>query len=395
MTPIRLVFLVLGVALGSYLPFGAVIQSGKGFDPIGIGMVGALGATLAVVAAPIWGHLGDVALGRRRVLQLAGLGAAVALIGYGLGGAPIVLAALWVTASVFASTTNPTADAVAVVVVRGEPRASFARLRVLLSFAFGAAAIASGVLYEQAGYGAAPFVAAGAFVALVVVAVWVADPPRDAATLVSAGRRGGATSAAFAAQPRLPLVLLTFGLGMMGMIAAFGWLPLRIAELGGSPADVALAAGLEAFAEVPAFIVAGLVAARMGLRALYAASAVLMGACVLALAALTDPALMIGVRLLNGVAYAGITVASVSALGVLLPASLQSTGQSLSAMTGSVVGILLGLAGGTIYQLAGASALFGVTGLLTLASAVLAWAVLPGRVPSGLRPELRPGASSG
>jgi len=394
MTPIRLIFLVLGMALGSYLPFSAVIQSGKGFDPIGIGMVGAVGAMLAVVAAPVWGHLGDVALGRRRVLQLAGAGAAVALIVYGFAGGTLVLAALWVTAGLFASTTNPTADAVAVVVVRQVPGGSFARLRVLLSFGFGATAIAVGVLYDRAGYGAAPFVAAGAFILLAVMAASIGDPPRDAAMRVSAGRRGGATSAAFAAQPRLPLVLLTFGLGMMGMIAAFSWLPLRIAELGGSPADVALAAGLESFAEVPAFIVAGLVATRIGLRALYAMSAVLMGACVLTLALLSDPALMIAVRLLNGVAYAGITVASVSALGVLLPASLQSTGQGLSAMTGSVVSVLLGAVGGTIYQVAGAPALFGVTGVLTLVAAVLAWFVLPARAPAD-DARVRPGASSG
>lgn len=395
MTPIRLIFLALGVALGSYLPFGAVIQAEKGFDAIGIGLVGAVGGILAVLAAPIWGHLGDVAIGRRRVLQVAALGAAVMLALYGVMSTPIVLGALWVANSLFSSTTNPTADAVAVVVVRQQPGASFARLRVLLSLAFGATAIAVGLLYDVTGYGAAPFVAAAAFIALAVAALPLRDPPREAAIAASAGRRGGATSAAFAAQPRLTAVLLTFGLGMMGMIAAFSWLPLRIAELGGSPTDVALAAGLESFAEVPAFIVAGLVAARLGLRALYGASALLMGLCVLALAVLDDPTLMIGVRLLNGVAYAGVTVASVSALGVLLPASLQSTGQSLSAMTASIVGILLGIIGGTIYQLAGAWALFGLTGVLTLASALMAWFVLPARTTPGAGTSIRPGVSSG
>ena len=76
---------------------------------------------------------------------------------------------------------------------------------------------------------------------------------RDAAAAASAGRRGGTAAAAFAAQPRLPFVILTFGLGMTGLVTVLAWLPLRITELGGDPAVIALAASLEAFAEVGEF----------------------------------------------------------------------------------------------------------------------------------------------
>ncbi|MFN8620276.1 MAG: MFS transporter [Chloroflexota bacterium] len=380
MTAIRLVFLALGVALGSYLPYVAVIQSGKGFDPIAIGLIGAAGAALSVVAAPVWGHLGDVSLGRRRVIQIASLGATVAFLVFGVAALPLVLAGAWVTMSVFTSTTNPMADAVAVVVVRQTPGASFARLRMLLSLGFGLTAITTGLLYDGTGYGPAPFVAAGAFVLLAVTARLVPDPPRDAAAHAAAGRRGGSTTAAFAAAPRLPMVLLAIGLGVVGIIASFTYLPLRIEELGGSPSDVALASGLESLAEVPAFVLFGALAPRIGNRGLFALSGVLLAACLLALALLTSPALMIGVRLITGVGYAGLTVASVSALGMLLPAALQSTGQSLNAMTWSVASILLGLVGGTLYQLAGAETLFALTALLTLVAAALGFAVLPPRV---------------
>lgn len=393
MNAMRLIFLCVGTALGAYLPFAAVIQSGRGFEPIAIGLIGAVSATVAVAAAPVWGHLGDVTLGRRRVLQVASLGAVGSLLVFGIAGLPLVMAAAWVSLGFFTSTVNPTTDAAAIVVVRGRPGSSFARLRMLVSLGFGLTAIATGLLYDAAGYGVAPFLAAGLFIPLALAARSMADPRRDAAMHAAEGRRGGSVSAAFSAQPRLPVVLLALGLGVVGIIAAFTYLPLRIAELGGTPSDIALASGLESLAEVPAFVVAGWLAPRVGYRVLFAGSAILLAACVMTLAVLTSPALMIWVRLLTGVGYSGITVASVSALGILLPVALQSTGQSLSSMTWSLANILLGLAGGVIYQLAGAGTLFLSTGLLTLAAAGLGLAVLPGRDRSST--ETGTGAISG
>lgn len=377
MNRIRVVYLALGAALGALLPFGTLVNTAKGFDPIAIGLIGSVGAVIGILAAPLWGHLGDVTIGRRRVLQLSGLGAAAALTAYGIVGIPIVLGGLWVTYGIFVGTANPTADAVALAEVSKRPGASFARLRTLLSLAFGIAAVVAGLLYDRTGYAVAPFVAAGTLVLFALTAHLLDDPARTEAATAAAGRRGGATSAAFAAQPRLALALLTFGLAAVGMVTSFSWLPLRIAELGGSPSMVALAAGLESFAEVPAFVVAGLLASRLGLRALYALSAILMGCGVIALALLADPVLLVAVRMATGVAYSGMTVASVAAIGVLLPLSLQSTGQSLMSMTLSIVSIVLGVVGGAIYQLAGAPALFGLGGACTIAAAGLAWLALP------------------
>jgi len=376
-TRIRIVYLALGAALGVLLPFGSLVNTAKGFDPIAIGLIGSTGAICGILAAPVWGHLGDVTIGRRRVLQLSGLGAAAALTAYGFVAIPVVLAGLWVTHGLFLGTANPTADAVALVSVSRQPGASFARLRTVLSLAFGAGAVLAGLLYDREGYAIAPFVAAVALVLFALTAQLVDDPSRTAAATAAAGRRGGSTSAAFSAQPRLGWALVTFGLAAVGMGASFNWLPLRIAELGGSPSTVALAAGLESFAEVPAFVVAGFLASRLGLRALYALSAVLMGICVISLALLTDPGLMVAVRMATGVAYSGMTVASVAAIGVLLPLSLQSTGQSLMSMTWSIVSILLGVVGGAVFQLAGAPVLFAASGACTVAAAGLAWFVLP------------------
>jgi MFS transporter, PPP family, 3-phenylpropionic acid transporter len=380
MTTIRLVFLALGAGMGGLIPFGTVILADKGFDAASIGLVLAVAATAGVLTTPIWGHLGDTVLGRRRVLQLASLGAAIALLIFGTAGIPFVAALAWVGFSATNATTMPTADAVAVNAVRTAGRGDFARLRLLVSLAFGSAAIATGFLYNSTGYAPAPYLAAACLGLVILASRLVPDLPPDPTAAAAAHRRGGSIAQAFAVQPRLPVVLLTFGLGIIGMLAVFTYLPLRIAELGGDPSDIALAAGLESIAEIPGFIVAGWIAGRFGLRALYVCSAVLMAGCGLVLVVLDSPTLMIGVRLLTGPAYAGLTVASVLALGVLLPAALQATAQGLSAMTMGIASIAVGIMGGLLYEVGGAQSLFAVTAGLTLVAAGIAWRVLPGRI---------------
>ena len=380
MTAIRLVFLALGAGMGGLIPFGTVILAGKGFDAATIGLVLAVAAAAGVLTTPIWGHLGDTVLGRRRVLQLSSLGAAIALLVFGTAGIPIVITAAWVAYSAAAATTMPTADAVAVNAVRTAGRGDFGRLRLLVSLSFGSAAIATGFLYNTTGYAPAPFLAAGCLGLAMLASRLVPDLPSDPAAAAAVHRRGGAVAQAFSVQPRLPIVLFTFGLGIIGMLAVFTYLPLRIAELGGAPSDVALAAGLESMAEIPGFIIASAIAARLGLRALYVASAILMACCGMVLVGLDSPTLMIGVRLLTGPAYAGLTVASVLALGVLLPPSLQATAQGLSAMTMGMASIAVGILGGLLYEVAGAQTLFAVTAIATLFAAAIAWRVLPGRI---------------
>lgn len=380
MTAIRLVFLALGAGMGGLIPFGTVLLADKGFDAATIGLVLALAAAAGVVTTPIWGHLGDTVLGRRRVLQLASLGAAISLLVFGTAGITVVMALAWVAYNAANATTMPTADAVAVNAVRTSGRGDFARLRLLVSVSFGSAAIATGFLYDRTGYDPAPFLAAACLGLTAIASRLVPDLPPDPTAIAAAHRRGGSIAQAFAVQPRLPVVLLTFGLGIIGMLAVFTYLPLRIQELGGDPSDIALAAGLESLAEIPGFIVAGALAARFGLRALYVGSAVLMAGCGMALVLLDTPTLMIGVRLLTGPAYAGLTVASVLALGVLLPASLQATAQGLSAMTLGMASIVVGIMGGLLYEVAGAPVLFAVTAFATLVAAAIAWLVLPGRI---------------
>ena len=88
----------------------------------------------------------------------------------------------------------------------------------------------------------------------------------------------GSVGVAMRLAPGLTLVLVAVLLVQLGMIAGAAFLPLRLVALGGQPSDVALLTGLGAAAEIPAMLASGAIVARLGLRGLFAGSAVIYAA---------------------------------------------------------------------------------------------------------------------
>jgi len=165
-------------------------------------------------------------------------------------------------------------------------------------------------------------------------------------------------------------------------------------QLGGAPSDLALSAGLAAFAEVPGLVLAYRVAARIGLRGLFVASSVLYSVAILSWAVIETPELIIASRFLSGPAFAGLAVACVLTINVLLPLRLQATGQSLYQTIAFGVGAMFAnLIGGAIYESLGAPALFAGSSAVAFAAAVLGWLVLP-RIGEVRPPELDEAAAT-
>ena len=143
----------------------------------------------------------------------------------------------------------------------------------------------------------------------------------------------GSAGVALRVAPRLVLILVAIALVHVALVATNSFLGLRIIELGGTPSDVGLAAGLSAITEIPAMMGVGWVVRRIGLRGLFAASAVLYAVCLGSWAVLTSPELIIASRVLTGLGFAGVTVGVVLTIAVVLPPDLQATGQGLFQMT--------------------------------------------------------------
>jgi PPP family 3-phenylpropionic acid transporter len=379
MRAIRAVFLANGISLGVFFPFTAVILSTRGFSAVEIGVISAISSAAFTVAVPAWGHLADVVLGRRNALVICTLTAAAAVL---MAGAPIpalAVAACFVAFSLFESGWGPLCDALAVNAVRDRTR-DYARVRLLSSVGFAASSAAVGLLYDRTGYGPAFALCAGFAAALAAAARLIPDVPRANLAAEASGKsRGGSMAVALRVQPRLRGVLVSLLLVHIGVIAGFTFLPLRIVALGGSPSDVALSASVSAFAEIPGMLLAGAIAARVGLRGLMAGSALLYAACFVTWMMLDSPLLIVATRLASGFAFAGLWVGAVLSMAVLLPPRLQATGQGLYQVTGfGVAAVVANFVGGQVYAGLGATALFAGAAALAVASAILALAVFPG-----------------
>ena len=390
MIALRLVVLALGVALGVFYPFISVILASRGLGPAQIGLVASIGAVGFTLAVPAWGHIADVRLGRARTLQICAFGGAVA-VGALLGPwPPIVIALLFFAYWIFESSWQPLADALTVNLV---DRRRYGRVRLLTSLSFAIASIAAGFLYDQAGFDAAYILAVAATLTIAVAATRVPDvgradletpghgamtPGHGAATPSRSRPWLGSAGVALRVAPRLGAVLVAVMLINITIISGFTYLPLRLADLGSPPSDVALSAGVSAMAEIPAMLVAARVAQWVGLRGMFVVSALIYGGVSASWIVLDSALLIIATRLVSGVAFAWILVCVVLTIARLLPSELQATGQSLYQTFAFGLGaIVANLVGGVLYANIGHSAVFGLGLVLAILAATMGWFVFP------------------
>ena len=377
MLDLRALFLSSGAALGFVFPFIALILFERGYDVVGVGLIAGASALVSAIAMPVWGHVADVVTGRRRALQIAALLAAGALAITAFPLAGPVLSACFVAFWVAATALGPLIDALAVNAV-ADPRRDYARVRLLGSLGFALAAIGVGFVYGQSGYGVAVALYAAAAGVVIIGAVWVPDVRRAELREIAEGSRLGSVGVAFRVAPRLPGTLLAIGLIHITIIGSFTFLTVRLDELGGGPESVALATGVAALIEVPAFLVAGRLARRLSPAGLFVAGALPYSLTVLSWTVIDEPALIVVSRAINGIGYAFLFTASVVTIAYLLPARLQATGQTLFSMVGfGVAALVADVTGGFLWAAGGAALVFGLAGAMGLASVGVGWRVLP------------------
>jgi PPP family 3-phenylpropionic acid transporter len=406
--PVRFLVLALGVALGVFYPFLAVILAGFGFSAGEIGAIASIGAIGFTIAVPAWGHLADVRLGRPRTLQLCAIGGGLVILALLLPWPALVIAILFAVFWIFESSWQPLADAITVNALAGR---DYGRIRLLSSLSFALASIVAGFLYNVTGYGAASVLLALAALAVAVAAAWVPDVER--ADLAAHSRRAGvspagsshalrsgSTGVALRVAPRLWLVLTAVGMLFVGIIGGFTFLPLRIEDLGGSPSDIALSSGGAAAAEIPSMFIAAAVARRIGLRGMFVGSALIYAVCLIAWTVSEAPIAIIVARTFSGIGFAGVTVAVVMTIAALLPPDLQATGQSLFQTTAfGIAAIMANIVGGILYDSLGHVAVFGSGAAMALAAAALGWFAFPtgtgARAPAVMAAEVRSGHPGG
>jgi len=374
---LRSLFLSSGAALGIVFPFIALILFERGYDVVGVGLIAGASALVAALAMPVWGHIADVVAGRRRALQLAAVLAAGAFAITLAPPAGVLLSICFVAFWVAATALGPLIDALAVNAV-ADPRRDYARIRLLASLGFAIAVIVVGFVYGLIGYDVAVVLYAVAAGVVVIGAIFVPDVRRAELRAIGEGSRLGSVGVAVRVAPRLPAALLAIGLIHITIIGSFTFLTVRLDELGGGPESVALANGVAALIEVPAFLLAGRLARRLSPAGLFVAGALPYSLTVLSWTVIETPALIVVSRAINGIGYAFLFTASVLTIAHLLPARLQATGQTLFTMVGfGMAALLADVTGGYLWSIGGAPLVFGLAGAIGLAAAIVGWSVLP------------------
>jgi len=376
--------LLIGGTLGAYLPFFAVVLSERGLTVAEIGIAAAIGAAGYVIAVPVLGYMADVRVGRPRMLALTGLVGGPVIASIALGWEPLVVAILYVTGTLFISAWMPLNDAL---LVNAFPDSRvYSRWRALLSLSYALTAAVAGVVYTTTGFTAALVAVGIGGLTLAAVALRLPDVAAVDRAPDPTGSRGrnpfailvAGAREAFGIAPVLPLVLLAIMLVVLGYMAGTIYIGLRMIDLGGDALDVGLAGSLSAVVEIPGLVLAGVVAARFGLRVLFVSSGTILAVIPLSWATLTDVSLILATRALIGIGFAGMLVAGVITMRALLPPRLQGTGQTLfQATLFGISGFVINVLGGLVYPSVG------YEGLFALCAGLAGCGVVVGRVAYG------------
>ena len=371
---------VLGVALGSFLPFVAVVLSDGGLAVAEIGFVAALGAAGYVIVVPVLGHLADVRVGRPKMLGLTCLIGGPLLAVIALGWPPATVAILYIAGTLFVSAWMPLNDAI---LVNAFPEGRrYSRWRALLSASYALSAVVAGVLYASTGYTTALVVIGIGGLVLAVVAPRLPDPGRSThradVDRTAGGNPFGILIAgardAFRIAPVLPQILLATALVALGYMAGSVYIGLRMIDLGGGAVDVGLAGSLSAAVEIPGMILAGVVATRFGLRTLFVSAGVILTVIPASWAVLTDVNLILLTRALVGIGFAGMLVSGVLTMRALLPSGLQGSGQTLfQATLFGFAGFVINVLGGLLYPSVGFTGLFALCAVLAGVGVLVGW----------------------
>ena len=203
---VQTLFILIGVFIAALFPFLSLFLDGKGLTAGEIGVVIAVLAVARMLLSPVWGHLADTSLGRRRALQIGAAGGAIGAFAlFGAETYPAIVVSAFVFAGLSA-TVAPNVDAIALEFLGDDRMTEYGRIRGWESLAYATSCLLIGVLLQQVGVRWAMPVVAWAALAIFLWATVVIEPDRPARSI----RHGrlGAVGAVFRSAPRFWMFLL-------------------------------------------------------------------------------------------------------------------------------------------------------------------------------------------
>jgi MFS transporter, PPP family, 3-phenylpropionic acid transporter len=373
--PAVVYFLLFG-AVAAYFPYIAVYFRSIGLDLPAIGVLAALNAGVAVVAAPAWGALVDRTRDVRGPLLVAGLWSAAAGIWLAVTREPLLVGIAVATLAAGSAGLGPMLDSRTIQIV-GKNRDRYGRARAFGSLAFTIGALGVGILIGQTGpQGMFLVYVPGLFLTGVVAYVLLGG--RDRGTGAT-GRFATSFASGLSDLVRDPTLLLFFigsVLLWIAVSAVHTFLSVHLVQLGASSALVGLVWTPGALVEVPLMLAFPLLVRRIGAERLLVLGGLAFAVRAGLWALTSDPLLFVAIAPLGGIGFALFYVGTVTYVSRAVPPSVQATAQGLFSGTAFSIGSILGaILGGQVAAAITIPGMFAVSAVVTAAGAgIVLWA---------------------
>jgi len=381
-------YVIVFVAVAAWAPYLSAYYQGLGISLSDIGLLLAMTSAVSLVSAPIWGAAHDRYPKSLLLLPLAAIVAALGAVGLATVGASPLLIPSAAAFAVGAAGLSPMMDVRVLEIARAD-RTRYARVRVWGSISFIVCAPLIGVLADAYGLRAIFL----AMIPALLIGGLAATTLPGRSMSVRAPSLMRAPGTVLRHRP-IALFLLGALVGWTALSAQSSFFTIYLRSLGAPNDLVGWAWSVGAITEVPAMFFFPLLARRFGVERLIVAGALVLVVRQVANVVFTDPALLIGFSLFQGVGYSLMLIGGVTFVSRQAPQGTAATAQGIfTGVAWSLSSILGSGLGGQVAGFLTIRGLFAVSACVSLAAVVLiALAVLPvaGR---GAEPA-SPGSSS-
>jgi len=367
---LRAFYLMTGLAGGLLGPYLALLFATDGLASYQIGIVTSAGTLVAIFVQPVWGLIVDRFRITRTTLALTFAVPAVAAVLYDVRWLPMILFA-YALSTVFSSPQAPIADAFAVAIAK-IMQTQYGTIRSFGSLGYAFGSIAGGLYIAHFTVQTLWLPYALVSGLGVAIALWLPrseEVPRARAK-VSEGMRRLLGDRRF-------LLFLVGGFLLSETLTAFNtYFVLAFRAIGGSLSVAGLAFMIASLTKVPAMLLADGGIRLLGRERTLMIAAVAYVARWGVQALVPNPTVAIAVQLLHGTSFGFFYVAAVDYVSDVTGPDMQATGQSLfSIVCGGLAVIVGNLLNGFLFHFGGASVMYGVCAVSSLAAALCFWQV--------------------
>jgi PPP family 3-phenylpropionic acid transporter len=374
------VYFALFGAVAAYFPYISVYYRAIGLSLPEIGLLAALNAGVAVIAAPAWGALVDRARDVRGPIAVAGLWSAAAATWLAVTREPLLVGIAVAILAAGSAGLGPMLDSRTIEIV-GSNRDRYGRARAFGSLAFTIGALGVGLLIGQTGPQGLFLVYVPGLILTSLAAFILLGRPKGGPERTGPGRRIVSTGFAsgLAGLLRDPTLLLFFAGSVLLWIAVSAVhtiLSVHLVQHGASSANGGLVWTPGALVEVPLMLAFPLLVRRIGAERLLVLGGLAFAARAGLWALTSDPLLFVAIAPLGGIGYALFYVGTVTYVSRAVPPSVQATAQGLFSGTAFSIGSILGsVIGGQLADALTIPGMFAVSAAGTAAGAgIVLWA---------------------